>query len=151
MARTDVVSLPLSICIFKALMFLKHPSVGANSDMCYGGKSLQLQPCWTTYISGFGLTGLVKVQLFFLFLYSWRHWSSHVRNQLCWKMKGKECLCSSDCAVQCAKYYVCATNMNFLRGKKWLSLDSIMTAFYLKDVEPPSLWVRKGTMLTCLG
>lgn len=67
MARTDVVSLPLSICIFKALMFLKHPSVGANSDMCYGGKSLQLQPCWTTYISGFGLTGLVKVQLFFCF------------------------------------------------------------------------------------
>lgn len=28
---------------------------------------MQLQPCWTTYISGFGLTGLVKVQLFFCF------------------------------------------------------------------------------------
>ena len=35
-------------------------------------------------------------------------------------------------------------------GKKWLSLDSIMTAFYRKDVEPPSCWLRKGMTLTCL-
>ena len=119
MARTDVVSLPLSICIFKALMSLKHPSVGANSDIC----AKQLQPGWTTYIWFWSRWAGVRINLgwkysfFCVFLYSWSHWSSHVGYQLCWKMKGRECSCSSDCAIQFATYSVCATNMNFLREK----------------------------------